>query len=275
VLIIIALARPAGNPRLEKTPAKGRAVVFHLDVSRSMLAADLSPNRLERAKLAINDCVEHIQGDRIALMAFAGNAKLLCPLTVDYNFFRTALREASPDSVERGGTLLGDALRKTEDLLFRKTPHGAGIDIILLTDGGDAGREDESFAVAAAEKIGARGMRLLIVGLGDETQGARIPLVTENGGRDFLRYRGQEVWDKLHSGLLRKMAAATPGGLYLPAGTGNFDLGEIYATVVATAAKEQLGERPAVRYQEFFPLFLALALVLLAIEMVVASLRRC
>lgn len=261
-LTVVALARPAWNPVPEKRPAKGRAVVFLLDVSRSMLAGDLVPSRLERAKLAIADCLERVAGDRVALVAFAGTARLLCPLTVDYGFFRAALREAGPESVERGGTMLGDALRHADDLLFAKTRDGSGVDLVMLTDGGDVADGDASFAVEAAKRAGEKGMRLIVVGLGDEAQGGRVPVAAPGGGREFLKYRGREVWDRLHSALLRRMAAATPGGVYLNAGTGDFDLGEIYDTVIATAARHDLGERLTLRYQEAFPLFLAAALLL-------------
>ncbi len=86
-------------------------MVFLLDVSRSMLAEDLAPNRLARAKIAIGDAVDVLQGDRVALVAFAGDAVIRCPLTLDYGFFRMMLDAVDTDSVPRGGTLLGDAIR--------------------------------------------------------------------------------------------------------------------------------------------------------------------
>lgn len=265
--VVLALARPAWDPRPETRPATGRDVVFLLDVSRSMLADDLAPSRLGRAKLAVQDCVEKIKGDRVALLAFAGSSALLCPLTVDYSFFLSALKEASPESVERGGSLPGDALRKAGELLLGRGSDGAHTDLVMVTDGGDADMADESFAEAAAAELGKKGARLLVVGIGDASQGRRIPETGADGSRRFVQYRGREVWDKLHSGLLRKMAAATPGGVYFNAGTGNFDLGEIYETVISAADKGGLGERTVVRYQEKFPLFLGVALALLALEM--------
>lgn len=118
--IIFALARPAWNLKPEKVKAKGRDVVFLIDVSRSMLATDLVPNRLERSKLAVKDCLENIKGDRVGIVAFAGNSVIKCPLTLDYGFFRMALDDLSPQSVSRGGTMLGDALRKCLKEVFDK-----------------------------------------------------------------------------------------------------------------------------------------------------------
>ena len=116
--VVLGLARPAWNPVEEEVQRRGRDVVFLLDVSRSMLAEDLAPNRLERAKLAILDSVERLRGDRVALVVFAGNAVVKCPLTHDYGFFRMALEDVSPESVSRGGTLIGDAIRTVIEQVF-------------------------------------------------------------------------------------------------------------------------------------------------------------
>jgi Ca-activated chloride channel family protein len=134
VFLIIGMARPAWNPKPETVERKGRDVVFLLDVSKSMLAEDLLPNRLERAKLAISDCIERLEGDRIALVVFAGTAAVKCPLTLDYGFFRMMLKDISTDSIVRGGTLIGDALRKVMTDVFDDQIKEYK-DIILITDG--------------------------------------------------------------------------------------------------------------------------------------------
>ena len=118
-LLIVALAGPAWNPIEEKVDRQGRDVVFVLDVSRSMLATDLRPSRLERAKADVAECIAALQGDRVALVAFAGNAAVQCPLTQDYGFFRMMLADLTPESVTRGGTNLGDALRLVDYLQDR------------------------------------------------------------------------------------------------------------------------------------------------------------
>ena len=266
---VLAAARPAWNPVETVVERRGRDLVFMLDVSRSMLAEDLPPNRLERAKLAILDCLEQLEGDRVGLVVFAGTAVVKCPLTLDYGFFRLALEEVAAGSISRGGSLIGDALRTTLAEVFddRQKEYK---DIILITDGED----QDSFPVEAAAEAGSRGIRLLAVGLGDEGQGSRIPVTDEQGRRDFMKYRGQEVWSRLDGDTLRQMANATPGGRYLNVATGAIDLGEVYRTLVAGAQKRDLESRTIERYDEKFQIFAALALLLLCIELGLGERRK-
>jgi Ca-activated chloride channel family protein len=266
--LVIALARPAWNPIPQTVRRQGRDVVFLLDVSRSMLAEDLAPNRLERAKLAIVDAVDRLQGDRVALVAFAGTAVVKCPLTLDYGFFRLALDDILPESVSRGGTMIGDAIRKTMDDVL-KSQDAQFQDIVLITDGED----QESFAVEASRAAGARGIRLIAIGLGDENEGRRIPVTNERGERTFLTYQGQEVWSKLNADTLRSMVNATPGGRYLNVATGAIDLGDVYTKLIASAERRELEEQTTERYEEKFQVFLAVAFLLLCAEMVVRERR--
>jgi Ca-activated chloride channel family protein len=259
--IIISLTRPAWNKKETTVKRAGRDVVFVLDVSKSMLAEDLAPNRLERAKLAVLDSVEQLQGDRVALVVFAGTAVVKCPLTLDYGFFRMILETVSPESISRGGTMIGDAVRTVLDQVFdkRETKYK---DIVLITDGED----HESFPVEAAKAAGAQGVRLIIVGLGDEHEGKRIPITDISGRKTFLKYQGQEVWTKLDADTLRKMASATPGGRYLPVATGTIDLGEVYMDLIASAEKKELEAKTFERYEEKFQIFLGVAFFLLCLE---------
>lgn len=265
-LTVIGLARPAWNPVERKVQRKGRDVVFLLDVSNSMRAEDLAPNRLERAKLDISDAVDKLQGDRVALVVFAGTAVVKCPLTFDYGFFRMALREVSTDSVSRGGTMIGDAIRTTIKDVLGNAP-GSHRDLILITDGED----HDSYPVQAAEKLGRLGVRLIAIGLGDENQGRRIPITGANGRRVFLRYHGREVWSKLDAATLRKMVEATPGGRYLNVATGSIDFGSVYVKLVDSAAKSKLGATKFKKYEEKFQIFLTLAFILLCIEIAVGE----
>lgn len=268
-LIVVALARPAWNPKPKTVKRQGRDVVFLLDVSRSMLAEDLAPNRLERAKIAIMDCVEKLQGDRVGLVAFAGSATVQCPLTLDYGFFRMMLDEVSPESVSRGGTLIGDALRKTLDDVFDDQEKQYK-DVILITDGED----HDSFPVDAAQKVGERGIRILAIGLGDENQGTRIPITDAQGRKSFLMHNGQEVWSKLDADTLRKMVNNTPGGKYLNVATGTFDLGTIYLDLIASADKKEVEAKTVTLFEEKYQVFVALALVVLGIELTINERRR-
>lgn len=269
LFVVFALARPAWNPQPQVVNREGRDVVFLVDVSRSMLAEDLAPNRLERAKLAIRDCLEGLDGDRVGLIAFAGSSVVKCPLTLDYGFFRMMLEEISADEISRGGTLIGDALRKALAEVFDGQEKEYR-DIILITDGED----QESFPVEAAEQVGEAGIRIIAIGLGDETQGRRIPVTDERGRRTFLTYEGQEVWTKLDADMLREVAAATPGGQYLNVATGTFDLKTIYQELVARAEKRSLEASRITTYDEKFQVFLLMGLTLLVLESMVSETRR-
>ena len=270
LLTVLALPRPGWHPKSSTMQRTGRDVVFLLDVSRSMLAEDLRPNRMERAKLAILDCVEQLQGDRVALVAFAGTAAVKCPLTLDYGFFRMMLDDVGLDSIARGGTMIGDAIRKVTNEVFDDRTKEYK-DIILITDGGD----QDSFPVDAAKAAGERGIRLIALGLGEEREGTRVPVKDEQGRRDFLKYQGREVWSRLDGDLLAKMASLTPGGQYLPVGTGTIDLGEVYRKLIAGSGRKRELESPTVtRYEEKFQIFLGLAFVLLAAEAALGERRR-
>lgn len=257
-LMAVALARPAWNPVPMEITRRGRDVVFVLDVSRSMLAEDLAPNRMERAKLAILDAIAKLRGDRVALVAFAGAASVKCPLTVDYGFFRMALEDLSPESVPVGGTMIGDAIRKTLEEVYDASD-GQYRDIVLITDGED----HESFPVDAAAAAGEAGVRLIAIGLGDENVGRRIPVSNVAGETTFLKYQGQEVWSRLDADTLRKMAAATPGGRYLNVATGAIDFGDVYLQLIATAERRELESETVERYEEKFQIFLGGAFLLL------------
>lgn len=266
---VVAVARPAWNPTPKTIERKGRDVVFLLDVSKSMLAEDLSPNRLERAKLAINDCVDRLQGDRVGLIAFAGTAVIKCPVTLDYGFFRMMLENITPASVSRGGTMIGDAVRTALDQVFDDAEKQYK-DIILITDGED----HDSFPKEAAAEAGERGIRLIAIGIGDENEGRRIPVTDESGNRTFLKYKGQEVWTRLDAHTLRQMVNATPGGRYLNVATGTIDLGDVYMKLVASAEKKALQSETVKRYEEKFQIFLAVMMAFLVLEMLISERKK-
>ncbi len=267
--LVIGLARPAWNRIPHEVTQRGRDVVFLLDVSKSMLAEDLAPNRLDRAKLAIVDAVDKLEGDRVALVVFAGTAVVKCPLTLDYGFFRMSLDDVSPFSVTRGGTLLGDALRKVISGVFDQK-QSEYRDVVLITDGED----HESFPVEAAKALGDLNVRLIAIGLGDENVGKRIPITGANGEMSFLKFGDQEVWSKLDATTLRQMVDATPGGRYLNVSTGAIDLGDVYRQLIASAERKDIESRIINRYEEKFQIFLALSFLFLMIEMLIRQRMR-
>lgn len=268
-LLVVGLARPGWTLKSQTVERRGRDVVFVLDVSRSMLAEDLAPNRLERAKLAILDCIDQLRGDRVGLVAFAGTAAVKCPLTLEYGFFRMMLENVSPKDIARGGTMIGDAIRRTIDDVFDNQEKKYK-DIVLITDGED----HESFPEQAAEEAGRRGIRIIAIGLGDENQGRRIPITDEAGNKTFLKHEGREVWSKLDGNTLRKMVNLTPGGKYLNVATGTIDLGNVYTRLIASAEKKDLEAKTIRQYEDRFQIFLAGAFILLCVEAVISERKR-
>ncbi|MFT5467569.1 MAG: Ca-activated chloride channel family protein [Verrucomicrobiales bacterium] len=259
--LVFGVARPGWNPKPTKVDRTGRDVVFLIDVSRSMLAEDLAPNRLERAKLAISDAVGKLAGDRVGLVVFGGTSVVQCPLTLDYGFFQMRLDGVSPNSISRGGTMIGDSIRRVLADVFDDQVKEFK-DIVLITDGED----HESFPVQAAEAAGEQGVRLIAIGLGDENEGRRIPITDERGNKTFLTYNGQEVWTRLDANTLRKMVNSTPGGKYLNVSTGAIDLGEVYQQLIVTAERRKMESTTIKEYEERFQIFLAFAVILLGFE---------
>lgn len=266
-LIILALARPTWNEITLSTAREGRDIVFLLDVSRSMLAQDLSPNRLGAAKTAIRDCVNALENDRVALVVFAGSTSILCPLTNDSDFFFDKLEEAHPDfiapgDVRIGGTRIGDAIHKICDKLLTKERRGFQ-DIVLLSDGGD----QDSNPARAAQRLDTLGVHFVVAGLGDAVTGARIPAREEAGtGPEFVLFKGHEVWSKLESNSLNVLAKSCRYGVFLNAGTRPLPLGDIYQKLATHFQRQHPGNREdLMRKQDIFPLFLGLAFLCLAV----------
>ena len=168
ILILIAAARPQWGMEERTVFQRGRDLIIALDVSRSMLARDVHPNRLQRAKADIQDLLRELRGDRVALVAFRGHAVQLCPLTTDYSFLEQMLDGVTVESAPRGETNIGDAIDKTLDAF--ETDEGAHRAMILISDGEDLAGQAKS----AAERAKSKGVVIFTVGLGDP-KGATIP----------------------------------------------------------------------------------------------------
>lgn len=265
----IGLARPQWNAQVREMVREGRDVVFVIDVSRSMLAEDLAPNRLERSKIWVRDVIDTLNGDRVALVAFAGSAVVKCPLTHDYGFFQFALEDLSPGSVSRGGTLIGDAIRLTLEEVF-DTEEAKYRDIILITDGED----HDSFPVEAAKAAGEHGIRIIALGIGDENEGRRIPITDEDGRLTYVQYDGKDVFTRLDGETLRGMALASHHGRYLNVSTGNIELDSVYEDLVKQAEQYEMKASTIMQYDEKFQIFLGLALILLVTEECISARRR-
>lgn len=259
VLIVLALLDPRWGVKYETVQRRGIDVLFVVDVSRSMLAEDVAPNRLERAKQYVLDIVDELGGDRVGLIDFAGVPSVKCPLTVDYGALRLSLNELIPQAAARGGSLLGDALRLAGDC-FTDEARDARI-ILVFSDGEDQG----SYPVEAAQKlVQEHDARVFTVGLGDPHEGARIPLRT-NQGRTFLTYQGQEVWSKMNPEVLRQVALEG-NGAFVPAGTHAADLAELYREKISPLSRREADANRIEIHQPRYQWFAALALTLLLIE---------
>jgi Ca-activated chloride channel family protein len=271
--LMLAVARPQADPVEENVTVRGRDVVFIVDVSKSMLSRDAVPNRLSRAKLWINDLVNTLRGDRVGLVAFAGAAVVKSPLTMDYGFFRMALDELSPASVPRGGTLIGDAIRKAMSDVFEPGP-GRYRDIVLITDGEDQG----SFPAEAAKQAAEQGVRLIVIGIGSEVEGAPVPSEEKNDPK-YLEYQGERVRSRLDQTTLASIAEAASraagdsggGGVFLNVGTGTMDLDKVYHDLVGSAEQRETETKSNVLYRELFPYFLLVAAGCLALEPVIGG----
>jgi len=244
----IAAARPQWGTREELAFQKGRNLVIALDVSRSMLADDVRPNRLMRAKADVMDLIKELQGDRAALLTFRRKATLVCPLTMDHAFLIQALEAADVNSAPAGETDIADALYKAIDAFDKGTAaHNA---VILISDGEDLGGKALDAAARAAElKI-----PVFTVGLGNRI-GAKIPVPGNASGS--VQYQGQDVVTKLHDETLYEIARIT-GAAYVPMGTvgiASTTLGTLYRDhlrkIAAQEYEESLRRRRVERYQWF------------------------
>ena len=251
---LIALAGPRYGTQYEDIIPRGSDLYVLIDVSRSMLAEDVPPSRLGRAKADVAALVNRLEGERVGLIAFAGQAVVKCPLTVDYDAFRRSLDELDPGSAPRGGTAIGDAIRKALEVFQARADRDQAI--LLITDGDD----QQSYPLEAAAVAAERHVTIFTVGLGDADHGARIPQGAQ--AKTFVEYQGQQVWSKLDGSLLKQIALKTTG-VYVPVGTRAYDLGELYAKYLQGRRGGDEQSRKRIRRAERFQVFLALALLAL------------
>jgi len=210
-LVAVALARPQMGFIQREVKQRGRDVIVAIDTSRSMLATDVAPSRLARAKLVAQDLLRLVRGDRIGLVAFAGSAFLQAPLTLDYNAVQTSLEELDTTVIPKGGTNISEAIRTAEQAFGKG--EGQTRALIILADG----EELDADGISAAKRAATLGVRVFTVGIGSG-EGSLIPVRTEDGGTDFVRdTSGKPVQSRLDEKRLRDIAEAG-GGFYEPLG---------------------------------------------------------
>lgn len=258
LFVVLASTGPQFGAKLAMAQRKGVDVVVALDVSRSMLAEDVRPNRLERAKYQIRELLEVLEGDRVGLVVFAGQAFVQCPLTLDYGAIDMFLDIIDAGTIPVQGTAIGDAVR-VATRCFDEEDRKHKV-IVLFTDGEDHVGEPIEAAEAAAEE----GVRLFAVGMGTQA-GELIPVRDEKGGVDFHRNRqGGPVKTRLDESVLKQMVLATDGDYYRSS-LGSGELEAIKEQITRMDQKE-LGSTRFTQYEERFQAPLLLALICLFAE---------
>src|SRR5882762_4021314 len=259
-LALLSLAQPRWGYTFEDVKRKGLDLLIAVDTSRSMLSNDVQPNRLERVKLAAQDLIHELQGDRVGLIAFAGRAFLQAPLTIDYEAVMESVNDLDTTTIPEGGTNISSAIALAMQS-FGKSAVGNRA-LIIFTDG----EELSGDAVNVAKTATDAGVRVFTVGVGTP-QGSLIPITSENGETAFVKdSAGQVVKSKLDDKRLREIAQAT-GGFYVHLENGPRTMQQIYneglAKMQAAEIDVRLSRRPIERYE--WPLGAALAALALSI----------
>jgi len=265
--VVLALARPQWGGEVVMSKRQGIDLVVALDVSMSMMAEDMRPNRLASAKRAIGDLVARMGGDRLGLVAFAGDALTLCPLTLDHGTVLLLLDSMGPTSVSTPGTNVGAALRRARETFVKKeTKYKA---LVLVTDG----ESHEGDVVREAEEAAKEGIVVYAIGIGSP-DGQPIPERDENGAvLGFKKDRGgRTVNSRLDEETLRRVASITQGRYYRSTPQGVEIAGVLQE--LQSLEKKELEGLLATHFEERYQWPLALAALVLAAEMLIPNRRR-
>jgi len=257
-IMILALARPQFGTKLSEVKRKGIEMIIALDVSNSMMAEDIQPNRLENAKMAISRLVDRLENDKIGLIVFAGDAYIQMPVTTDYMAAKLFLNSINTQIVPKQGTAIGSAIH----LAMRSfTPNSdKSRAIVIITDGED----HEEDAIAAAKEAAAAGIIIHTIGIGS-SQGVPIPVTTDNGQKDYRTdYEGKVIISKLNEDLLRQIAAAG-GGTYVRATASRTGLSAILDEI-NKMEKQEIQMKVYSEFDEQFVYYAGFALFLLLID---------
>jgi Ca-activated chloride channel family protein len=262
--LFVALARPQWGRKMEHIERRGLDLVLLQDISLSMLAEDIKPNRLTRSRHEISAFLESLSGDRVGLVAFSGEAQVMVPLTLDYGTVQMMLKELTPGWL-MPGTNLEKAIRKGMDLYRNSGSAGQYSVMILMSDG----EELEAAAVNAAKEAAEMGIRIYTIGIGSR-EGVPIPVHSKNGEVAYKKdMQGNIVTTRLEDGTLQEIASVT-GGLYFYASPGEFQLQKVLSEIANLEKKEQASDRME-NYQDRYQIFLGLAALLFLIEALVSE----
>lgn len=264
--IFLALSQPRWGYTWKDQKSKGIDILFALDVSKSMLAEDIKPNRLERAKYSMRDLVKKLEGNRFGLIAFAGTAFLQCPLTLDYNAFTECLEQTDPSVLNRGGTDIAAAIRTALPAFANENNFKI---LILISDG----EELEDSGLSQAQTASKDNITIYTVGVGTST-GELIPIKNADNSVDYMRdSQGKIVKTKLDESNLKKIAEVT-GGFYVPLGPKGEGLDEIYRSGLSKIPKQELSSTLRKIPVERFQWPLAIAIFLLTIQMMLSTRKK-
>jgi Ca-activated chloride channel family protein len=266
-LALVSLAQPRWGYTFEDVKRKGLDLMIAVDTSRSMLSNDVQPNRLERVKLAVQDLINELQGDRVGLIAFAGRAFLQAPLTIDYDAVVEAINDLDTKTIPEGGTNISSAISLATQS-FGKSATGNRA-LVIFTDG----EELSGDAVKTAKEAADAGVRIFTVGVGTP-QGSLIPVTGDDGQTAFVKdSAGQVVKSKLDDKRLREIAQAT-GGFYIHLEGGPRTMQQVQneglAKMQAAEMDVRLSRRPIERYE--WPL--SAALIALALSILIPERKR-
>lgn len=257
---IIMLSRPQFGSKLEDVKKHGVEVIIALDVSNSMLAEDIQPDRLTRAKQAISRLVDNLDNDKIGLIVFAGDAYTQIPITTDYVSAKMFLSTIRPDMVPKQGTAIGAAI----NLGIRSFSPGEERSkaIIIITDG----ENHEDDPVARAEEASKAGIVIHTIGIGS-TDGVPIPVMV-NGNKEYLKdANGNTVISKLDEDILKKIAMSTNGN-YVRASNSNIGLDEIF-NEIRKMKKQEMESTMYTEYNDQFQIFAAIVLCFLLVDFII------
>lgn len=258
--LILGLANPQIGSKLEEVERKGVDLVIALDVSRSMLAEDIKPNRLERAKRAISQLIDKLQGDRIGIVVFAGKAYMQLPITSDYSAAKLFLSNIDTEIVPTQGTSIGEAIDLSMTA-FNDDKHEKAI--IIITDG----ENHEDDPVAAAAKSAEEGIKVYTIGIG-LPEGAPIPEFSNGQQMGYKKdLAGKTVITKLDELTLQKIASAGEG-IYVRANNTSAGLNEVFEEI-NKMEKQRYESKMFSDYEDRFQYFIALALFLLLLELLI------
>lgn len=261
-LLFIAWANPQWGTRTEKVTAKSSDVIIALDISQSMMAEDISPNRMERAKRFCTALVEKLTGDRIGLIFFAGGAYTQMPLSHDYALAQVHLKAANPDQAGTQGTVISEAIALARSILSSDSPSQKAM--IIISDGED----HEPQSITEAEAALAEGVHIYTVGIGSE-EGATIPVM--QGGRKTMKTdsQGNMIRSTLNKDMLTELANAGGGEFYM--------IDQVMSALskldreMERMEKRQTEQRSFTEYNSYFQLFLLPAILLLFIEFMIPN----